>query len=98
MQQPQIDDLPEDTSIELLGCGQTRELTTLQRIAAGHKVALMDIKLQQPIIKYGTTIGYATIAIKVGEWLHFHNIRSGYDERSSTLDVNTGAPTDTSYQ
>ena len=36
--------------------------------------------------------------IRAGEWVHLHNIRSVYDERSSHLDVMTGAPKDTRYE
>ena len=36
--------------------------------------------------------------IRAGEWVHLHNIRSVYDERSSHLHVMTGAPKDTRYE
>ena len=45
-----------------------------------------------------TRIARATKDIRAGEWVHLHNIRSVYDERSSHLDVMTGAPKDTRYE
>lgn len=67
-------------------------------VAAGHKIALKEIMEGQPIVKYGVIIGVATRQIRRGEWVHLHNIKSRFDARSSSLDVVTGAPTDTSYE
>ena len=33
-----------------------------------------------------------------GSWVHLHVMRSVYDQRSSHLDVRTGAPKDTKYE
>jgi hypothetical protein len=70
----------------------------LSDIAAGHKLAIRDIPIGAPIVKYSVPIGLATTDIRAGEWVHLHNCRSGLDERSSTLDTHTGAPTDTRYE
>ena len=48
-------------------------------IPAGHKYALRDIKIGEPVIKYGEIIGRATCDIKSGEWVHTHNVRSHLD-------------------
>lgn len=50
------------------------------------------------IVKYGVVIGRATKDIPMGSWVHLHVMRSNYDERSSHLNVNTGAPEDTRYE
>jgi altronate dehydratase small subunit len=42
-------------------------------------------------------IGIATTAIEPGAWVHLHNCRSRVDERSSHLDLKTGAALDTAY-
>ncbi len=42
----------------------------------GHKKALCDIKKGENIIKYGYPIGRATEAIKEGEHVHTHNIKT----------------------
>ncbi len=46
-------------------------------------------------MKYGVSIGYATTPIRAGQWVHLHNCASYFDERSNTLDGQTGAPTET---
>jgi altronate hydrolase len=45
-------------------------------IPAGHKVALKAIPLGQEILKYGFPIGVAKVAIKAGDWVHTHNVKS----------------------
>lgn len=50
------------------------------KIPAGHKFALRDIKKGEYVIKYGEIIGRATEDIKKGEWVHTHNVRSHLDE------------------
>lgn len=48
----------------------------------GHKVALRDIAPDAAVIKYGETIGRATLAIAAGEHVHVHNIASLRAKRS----------------
>ena len=38
------------------------------------------------------------VQTRQGAWVHLHVMRSLYDERSSHLDINTGAPKDTKYE
>ncbi|HEY5632591.1 MAG TPA: UxaA family hydrolase [Burkholderiaceae bacterium] len=45
-------------------------------IPIGHKLALRDFKPQDTVIKYGTDIGKAVAAIKKGEHLHVHNVKT----------------------
>ena len=52
-------------------------ITTLQDIPAGHKCAICDIAVEEPVIKYGSPIGTAREAIKAGSWVHTHNVRTG---------------------
>jgi len=51
-------------------------LTTRQEIPFGHKLALHDIPKGKPVHRYGFPIGVATAAIKRGEHVHSHNMRS----------------------
>ncbi|MCI8331640.1 MAG: altronate dehydratase [Clostridiales bacterium] len=44
---------------------------------AGHKIARRDIALGEAVIKYGYPIGVASAAIKEGEWVHSHNLKTG---------------------
>ena len=70
----------------------------LEPIHTGHKIAIRDIALGSPIIKFGVPIGTATRAIEAGQWVHLHNCQSRFDERSGTLDLNSGLATDTRYE
>ena len=45
-------------------------------IPIGHKLAMRDFKAQDTVIKYGTDIGKAVAAIKKGEHLHVHNVKT----------------------
>ena len=46
----------------------------LDPIPHGHKVATRDIAAQQPIMKFGQVIGFASNAIRAGEHVHTHNV------------------------
>ena len=48
----------------------------VERIIFGHKIALTDLKVGDRIVKYGQVIGVASKDVKVGEWLHTHNVNS----------------------
>ncbi len=50
------------------------------KIPAGHKYALKDIKQGDFIIKYGEVIGRAKRDITAGEWVHTDNVKSHLDE------------------
>jgi altronate dehydratase small subunit len=66
--------LEEGESIQVNIGDRSKSLTVRQRIAFGHKVALTDIEVGQPVIKYGEEIGLATSRILAGEHIHVHNV------------------------
>lgn len=80
--------------IEVLGA-RPDKLRALETISSGHKVALCDIEANKPVTKFGVRIGRATKQVRRGAWVHLHNLASDWDERSGTLDIHSGAPTDT---
>ena len=47
-----------------------------ENIDRGHKMALVDIKEGENIVKYGYPIGHATTDIKAGQWVHTHNTKT----------------------
>jgi len=51
-------------------------ITVKDNIKTGHKVALKDVPLGSNIIKYGQVIGIAKKTIKLGMWVHVHNLES----------------------
>jgi len=44
-------------------------LTLKEHVPQGHKVALLDLPLDAPVIRYGIPIGYAAQAIPAGSWV-----------------------------
>lgn len=90
----------QDASAGLAACNGETSVETielLEEIPFGFKAAIQNIDVDEDIIKYGITIGKATRPIQIGQKVHLHNCRSLYDERSSTLDPETAAPTDMKY-
>lgn len=65
--------LPANTTVHV---GDV-EVTTTAEIPAGHKFALADIAEGTPVVKYGFRIGNATAAVKKGDWIHTHNLKTG---------------------
>ena len=66
---------------EEIKIGEGKYIKINQDIPFGHKFALKDINQGELITKYGQIIGIATEDIKVGDWIHVHNIKSHYLER-----------------
>ncbi|MDD4569754.1 MAG: altronate dehydratase family protein [Tepidanaerobacteraceae bacterium] len=58
-------------------------ITALDQIDKGHKIALVDIKQGEDVIKYGFPIGHVTTDIKSGEWVHSHNVKTNLSQTSS---------------
>ncbi|TBW37637.1 hydrolase [Siculibacillus lacustris] len=84
--------------IAVQGGGTTDAVTANEPIELGHKVALADIAEGATVVKFGVAIGLASRPIRRGDWVHLHNCRSAFDARSGTLDLHTGAATDTRYE
>ncbi len=53
-----------------------KQIKLVSDVPLGHKVAMSDLAKGRHIIEYGYVIGYATAAIKKGEHIHIHNIKS----------------------
>jgi len=87
-------DVAAQGSVQVLGAIRG-EIVALEKIDRGHKIALHDVAAGAAIVKFGVRIGHATKPIARGAWVHLHNLASDLDDRSSTLDLHSGAPTDT---
>ena len=57
--------------------GNPEIVEVTQRISSGHKIALRDIAEGQPVLRYGSIIGYASRAIGAGSHVHSHNLAVG---------------------
>jgi hypothetical protein len=69
------------TALEVLDAGRTLDLAghhvvVQERIASGHKVALVPIAAGEAVLKYGSPIGTATADIAAGAHVHTHNLAS----------------------
>ena len=75
--------LPAGERLRLSVNGGALELTLVEDIAQGHKLALTRIGQGEPVVKYGETIGLATLNILAGEHVHVHNVegRKGRGDR-----------------
>jgi altronate hydrolase len=45
-----------------------------ERVPRGHKMAVTIIREGEPVRKYGQIIGFASIQIAAGDWVHEHNV------------------------
>ena len=45
-------------------------------VPIGHKIALVDIKNGDTVLKYGQDIGKAVADVKKGEHVHVHNLKT----------------------
>lgn len=52
------------------------ELKALMDIPLGHKIALRDFKVGDTVLKYGHDIGKIVSAIRKGEHVHVHNLKT----------------------
>ena len=59
-----------------LHCNGT-DFTLADDIRLGHKIATQPIGMGQAVRKYGQTIGFASVVITPGEWVHVHNLAIG---------------------
>ncbi len=48
-----------------------------QSVKMGHKIALIPVARGQAVVKYGHSIGSASVDIGSGDWVHVHNLDSG---------------------
>lgn len=75
-----------------------KEITLLRDIPQGHKFALCRIPPMGEVIKYGYGIGCAKEAIREGDWVHVHNIKTAlgevltYDYKPEQADVKPTEP------
>ncbi|WP_373237477.1 UxaA family hydrolase [Cohaesibacter celericrescens] len=88
----------ESGVIPIQGGEKSQTIGLCESIDLGHKVALCDIQQGEAILKFGISIGSASVPIRRGAWVHLHNCESNFDTRSGSLDVHTGATTDTVYE
>jgi galactarate dehydratase len=70
------------------GCG----LVLVDMVPEAHKVALTEIGVGQPIVRYGVAIGYAEMPIGEGSWVHEGMLRLPEPPRLDRLPISTAVP------
>ena len=58
--------------------GKDEKYICNQDVPFGHKIATLDIKQGEKLIKYGEIIGSASQSINKGDWVHVHNVIDDY--------------------
>ena len=53
-----------------------KQITVLEDVPAGHKIAIKDLAEGENVIKYGFPIGHAKEAKKAGSWMNENNIKT----------------------
>ena len=66
--------LPAGAMLEI----DSASVVMTQSVSVGHKLARQPIAADDPIIKYGASIGRANMALPCGAHVHTHNMRSDY--------------------
>ena len=74
-------------SIQPGGVTGRGDLTALELIGRGHKVALRTIKAGEEVLKYGQVIGVATQDIEPGRLVHLHNLAVVVSEHTHQFSV-----------
>ena len=68
--------LQPGTAVEICRGGETIRVVAETLIPFGHKMAVAPLAAGEPVMKYGEVIGFATTAIRPGQHVHVHNVRS----------------------
>ncbi len=60
------------------------DITLLDDVKMGHKIALHDMEKGHHLIKYGNVIGVLSQDVKKGNWIHSHNLKTSLEEGEPT--------------
>ena len=69
-----LKDVKKDEVITYIKEKKAFQLTLIEDIPFGHKIAITAIRPNDEVIKYGEVIGAATLEIPAGAHVHVHNI------------------------
>lgn len=68
-------DIVDGTEVEVRDKkGNSEKIVVHGDVPYGHKIALRDLAVGEPIMKYGESIGAASHDIKKGDYVHIHNM------------------------
>lgn len=66
----------QDLTGWIMETDQTIRLKAQDAVPLGHKIALLEIKSGDTILKYGNDVGRAVAAIAKGNHVHVHNMKT----------------------
>ena len=66
----------QDCNCWIMENDDSSKIQSKNEIPLGHKIALVDLSEGDTIIKYGHDIGKVVKAIKKGEHVHVHNVKT----------------------
>jgi (2R)-sulfolactate sulfo-lyase subunit alpha len=66
----------QDLAGRVMDTGEMIAIRALDDIPLGHKIAVADIEEKETVVKYGHDIGRSVAAIKKGQHVHVHNLRT----------------------
>jgi len=66
----------QDCSAWIMENDKTIKVSSIVEIPLGHKIALVDLKEGDTILKYGHDIGKVVKPIKKGDHVHVHNVKT----------------------
>ena len=66
----------QDCECWIMEDDSSTSIKSISDIPLGHKIAMNDFKEGDTIIKYGNDIGKVVKAIKKGEHVHVHNVKT----------------------
>ena len=66
----------QDCNAWIMENDKSIKVPCLNEVPLGHKIALQDLKEGDTILKYGHDIGKVVKAIKKGEHVHVHNVKT----------------------
>jgi (2R)-sulfolactate sulfo-lyase subunit alpha len=66
----------EEINVVTLEGDEVKVIKMVTDVPLGHKVAMTDLAVDKHVIEYGRAIGSVSAAIKAGEHVHIHNIKS----------------------
>ena len=66
----------QDCECWIMEDDSSTKIKSISDISLGHKIAMIDFKEGDTIIKYGHDIGKVVKPIKKGEHVHVHNVKT----------------------
>ena len=66
----------QDCNAWIMENDKSIKVPSLNEVPLGHKIAMIDLKEGDTILKYGHDIGKVIKSIKKGEHVHVHNVKT----------------------